>query len=187
MFKWMVLLGLAIALGIQNYLLKRELGVVERHNQQLVDGEWERSTQRHLVYLDELKEYFDSRPNQWPVLGEISSEFGFRVDPFTGSQTMHYGLDIAAPHGTEVHAPAPGKVVFVGDGGLLGNLVAIQHAREIKTLYGHLSDYFVQEGQWVSRGQKLGAVGNTGRSTASHLHYSVMYKGVHQDPRDYLD
>lgn len=187
MFKWFILGGVLLALGLQNRFLKNDLALTERHNQQLISKDWEAQTSQHLNLLAELIEHFDGRPNRWPVLGEISSSFGFRVDPFTGYQTMHYGLDIVAPHGTPVHAPAPGRVIFAGDGGLLGNLVVIEHQHNLSTHYGHLSDYHVRKGEWVSRGQKIAEVGNTGRSTAAHLHYSVQLNGVHQDPREYLE
>lgn len=187
MFKWLILAGIILVLSLQNCLLKRELEVVDHHNQQLISKEWDLKTHEHIQVLHELIDYFDGRPNRWPVLGEISSEFGFRVDPFTGEQAMHYGLDIVVPYGTPIHAPASGLVVFVGEGGLLGNLVVIEHRNNLKTYYGHLSDYLVQQGEWVNRGQKIAEVGDTGRSTAAHLHYSVQKNGVHQDPREYLE
>ncbi len=187
MFKWIILAGIVLALGIQNRLLKRELDVIDRHNQQLITKEWDAKTDEHLGLLAELIEHFDGRPNRWPVLGEISSEFGMRVDPFTGDQAMHYGLDIVAPHGTPIHAPAPGRIVFVGDGGAFGNLVVIEHQNNLFTRYGHLSDYFVRPGEWVVRGQKIAEIGSTGRSTSAHLHYEVQHNGVHQDPREFLE
>ncbi|MEI6805538.1 MAG: M23 family metallopeptidase [Myxococcaceae bacterium] len=187
MSKWFILAAILFALGLHNRFLKQDLEITERYNEQLISKDWDVQTTEHLNMLADLIEHFDGRPNRWPVLGEISSEFGLRVDPFTGNQTMHYGLDIVAPHGTPIHAPAPGRVVFVGDGGLLGNLVVIEHQRGFKTLYGHLSDYQVRHGEWVGRGQKIAEIGNTGRSTAAHLHYSVQRHGIHQDPREYLE
>src|SRR3989338_1994264 len=89
MFKWLTLGGVLLALGIQNRILKQDLEIVENHNQQLVSKEWDALTEEHLQILAELKQHFNGRPNQWPVLGEISSHFGFRVDPFTGEQAMH--------------------------------------------------------------------------------------------------
>jgi murein DD-endopeptidase MepM/ murein hydrolase activator NlpD len=187
MFKWFVLSGALLVLAIQNRLLKDNLAVTERYNKQLISKEWDAQAQEHLNLLAELIDHFDGRPNRWPVLGEISSNFGYRVDPFTGNQAMHCGLDIVAPHGTPIHAPAPGRVVFVGDGGPLGNLVVIEHQHNLRSGYGHLSEYHVREGEWVTRGQKIAEVGSTGRSTGSHLHYSIQRDGVHQDPTEYLE
>lgn len=187
MFKWFVLGGVLLALAVQNRLLKNNLAVIERHNEQLISNEWDVQTNEHLNLLAELIDHFDGRPNRWPVLGEISSRFGYRVDPFTGNQSMHYGLDIVAPHGTPIHAPAPGRVISAGDGGLLGNWVVIEHQHNLRSCYGHLSDYSVRQGEWVTRGQKIAEVGNTGRSTAPHLHYSIQQNGVHQDPTEYLE
>lgn len=187
MFKWLVILGVFSTLFIQNRLLKKELELTESHQQRLVESHWKKETEEQLEILDELAEHFDKRPNRWPVFGKISSQFGFRPDPFTGYQAMHHGLDISAPHGTPVHAPASGKVIFAGDGGHLGLLITIQHDRNLITRYGHLSDCFVRPGEWVRRGEKIAAVGTTGRSTGPHLHYGVQKNGLHEDPLEYLE
>lgn len=187
MFKWLVLGAVLLVFGVQNYLLKQDLLLIDRHHQRLISKEWDLQTSEDIQLLIELSNLFEGRPNQWPVLGGISSQFGFRVDPFTGEQTMHYGLDIVAPHGTPIHAPAPGRVIFAGDGGLLGYLVKIEHKNHLITYYGHLSNYVVKRGEWVLRGQKIAEVGDTGRSTAAHLHYMVQKNGIYLDPREYLE
>src|SRR3989338_6588134 len=191
MFKWCVfggvLLVFILGLGAKNQSLKHDLEVTEHFNQRLVTQEWDALTKEHLQMLDELKRYFNGRPNQWPVSGQISSPFGFRVDPFMGYQSMHYGIDIVAPHGTPIHAPAPGRVIFVGDKGLLGHLLKIEHKNQLITYYGHLSHCQVKAGEWVIRGQKIAEVGSTGRSTAPHLHYMVQKNGIYQDPKEYLE
>ncbi|MES2504922.1 MAG: M23 family metallopeptidase [Myxococcota bacterium] len=187
MFKWVVVFGVIAALFIQNRLLNHHLNLSHTYQQRQVEAEWQQLTSEHLNLLDHIGEHFNTRPNRWPVMGTISSHFGFRSDPFTGYQAMHFGVDIAAPYGTPVHASAPGRVIFVGHSGGLGNLVAIQHSPNLITRYGHLSDYFVRSGEWVKRDERIALVGNTGRSTAPHLHYVVEKNGVHQDPVEYLE
>lgn len=187
MFKWLVLIGVFAALFVQNRLLKHHVQLLEVSQQRYIETEWQQQTHEHLALLEDLGEYFNGRPNRWPVLGEISSWFGFRMDPFHGTQAMHDGIDIVAPDGTPIHAPAPGRVIFVGDGGAFGNLIVIEHKNKLLTRYGHLSDYFVHVGEWVKRGEKIAEVGSTGRSTASHLHYAVEKNGIYQDPTEYLE
>jgi murein DD-endopeptidase MepM/ murein hydrolase activator NlpD len=99
---------------------------------------------------------------------------------------MHKGIDFAADHGADVTAPADGLVIFVGNRGGYGKAVVIDHGYGIQTHYGHLSGYRVEIGQRVKRGQIVAAVGNTGRSTGTHLHYEVRYNGIPQDPEKYI-
>jgi murein DD-endopeptidase MepM/ murein hydrolase activator NlpD len=187
MFKWSVIFGALLVLGINNYFLKREVVALEASQTRAGEQRWAEITREHQMILGDLLEHFHARPNQWPVEGSISSRFGWREDPFTGTISMHYGVDIRSPYGTPVFAPAPGRVVFVGDGGGLGNLVAIEHQGRIVTRYGHLSDWFVKLGSWVKRGEKIAEIGTTGRSTGAHLHYSVEKNGFYEDPMEYLE
>lgn len=143
--------------------------------------------------LRELQEYFQDQrtllgamPSIWPARGWVTSAFGIRVDPFTSDRHMHEGLDIAAGIGTTVHAPAHGTVVFAGLHGAYGNVIVIDHGYGVNTRYGHLSEIFVQVGDKVTRGQKIGAIGNTGRSTGPHLHYEVRVNGIPEDPRKFI-
>ncbi|MGH9430256.1 MAG: M23 family metallopeptidase [Terriglobia bacterium] len=121
-----------------------------------------------------------SMPSLWPVHGEITAGFGERMDPFSGESAFHSGLDIAAPKGTVVEAAGDGIVLSAGraEAGY-GNEIVIDHGSGITTTYGHLSKVFVVVGQEVKRGEVIGTVGMTGRTTGPHLHYEVR---VHQTP-----
>lgn len=119
----------------------------------------------------------------WPIEGQrrITSEFGEKRS--TGT---HSGLDIAAPTGTHILAPASGVVQSVFSNAVGGNQIVIEHTESLKTGYAHLSKFDVKKGDKVKRGQKIGEVGNTGRSTGPHLHFTVTFLGIKQNPRDYL-
>ncbi len=114
-----------------------------------------------------------STPSIWPTNGWPSSGVGYRLDPFTGKQTFHSGLDIAAAYGNPVVAPADGYVISTTFDKFYGNSIQINHGGGITTLYGHLSKIEVTPGQRVKRGEEIGKVGNTGRSLGSHLHYEI--------------
>ena len=115
----------------------------------------------------------DATPSIWPVAGWLTSSYGNRRDPFTGGRDFHPGLDISADHGDAVRAPAAGVVSSASMAGNYGNLVVIDHGFGIVTKYGHLSRFGVMPGQQINRGDILGYVGSTGRSTSSHLHYEI--------------
>jgi murein DD-endopeptidase MepM/ murein hydrolase activator NlpD len=122
----------------------------------------------------------------WPVKGIISSWFGYRPDPFTGVRSFHGGLDLAIPQGTPVKAAMDGRIADVGYNQMFGNYVIINHDRGLQTLYGHLSRQEVHVGQAIAQGQILGLSGNTGYSTAPHLHFGVYRGGVSVNPLKYL-
>ncbi len=130
--------------------------------------------------------YFDHVPSILPTFGTFTSGFGYRRDPFTGRIKMHEGLDIAGPIGTPVYATADGVVIKAEWHHGYGKLVEIDHGYGYHTRYGHLSQIYVHVGQKVRRGQKIGAMGNTGRSTGPHLHYEVRVGGVPQNPIKYI-
>jgi murein DD-endopeptidase MepM/ murein hydrolase activator NlpD len=121
-------------------------------------------------------------PSIWPVTGWLSSSYGNRRDPFTGSDDFHPGLDISATHGEPVQATADGTVSSASRNGAYGNLVVLDHGFGIATRYGHLSRFAVMNGQAVKRGDVIGYVGSTGRSTSSHLHYEVLVNGRLTNP-----
>lgn len=125
---------------------------------------------------------------RWPVKGfYLTSGYGYRVDPFTGQRRFHNGLDIGAYHGAPVAAAQAGRVVMVEHQvGNYGKVVAIQHERGFRTLYAHLDSFSVHAGQYVTQGQKIGTMGNTGRSTGTHLHFTVIRNGATVNPRKYL-
>lgn len=136
--------------------------------------------------LDDQKSILSSTPSVWPTRGFVSSTFGYRISPFTSVKKMHEGLDIAAPRGTIVLAPADGVVTFTGVKGAYGNLVVLDHGYGLVTRYGHLSQILVQPGSHVKRGDRIALVGNTGRSTGDHLHYEVRIDGVPVNPTRYI-
>jgi murein DD-endopeptidase MepM/ murein hydrolase activator NlpD len=115
----------------------------------------------------------DATPSIWPVAGWLTSSFGNRRDPFNGGSDFHPGLDISANQGDPVHAPAAGVVTNAAPTGNYGNLVVVDHGFGIITKYGHLSRFAVMNGQQVNRGDVIGYVGSTGRSTSPHLHYEI--------------
>jgi murein DD-endopeptidase MepM/ murein hydrolase activator NlpD len=136
--------------------------------------------------IDRRKSVLLSTPTVAPVDGLLNSGFGVRRDPFHGNPAFHAGLDIATPSGQPVGATAEGVVVKAGWHGEYGNLVEIQHRSGYRTLYGHLSKILVAEGQKVERGDKIGLVGSTGRSTAPHLHYEVRVGDRLVNPLEYI-
>lgn len=137
----------------------------------------------HLAARDAI---LSATPSVWPIRGWVTSAFGQREDPFTGERIMHLGLDVAAPEGAVVRAPAKGLVVHAGERGAYGNMIALDHGRGIVTHYAHLSELGVKIGTLVERGQQIGTVGNTGRSTGPHLHYEVRVNGVPVNPHRFV-
>jgi murein DD-endopeptidase MepM/ murein hydrolase activator NlpD len=128
-----------------------------------------------------------SMPSIWPVSGIITSHYGSRGNPFGGmSSEFHKGQDIAAPIGTGVIATADGVVVIAGWQRGYGRVVYLDHGNGISTRYGHLSRIDVAEGQTIKRGDQLGLVGSSGRSTGPHLHYEVRVNGAAVNPGSYL-
>jgi murein DD-endopeptidase MepM/ murein hydrolase activator NlpD len=121
-------------------------------------------------------------PSIWPVTGWLSSSYGVRRDPFTGGPDFHPGLDISADYGQPVRATADGVVASAGVNGNYGNLVVIEHGYGIVTRYGHLSRFAAAGGQKVRRGDIVGYVGSTGRSTSAHLHYEILLNGQLSNP-----
>ena len=125
-------------------------------------------------------------PSIWPVRGIFISDFGPRVDPFTGAVRYHKGVDIANNNGTPIYAPADGTVVFCGWTGGWGLNIVVRHNEELSTRYAHCSAVEVAVGQKVQRGDLIGRVGSTGRSVGPHLHYEVLRNGVQIDPEDFI-
>ena len=121
-------------------------------------------------------------PSIWPVPGWLSSPYGNRTDPFDGRPDFHPGLDISAGSGEPVRATADGTVVTARPSGSYGNLVVMDHGFGIATRYGHLSRFAVLEGQRVRRGDVVGYVGSTGRSTSPHVHYELLFNGRPANP-----
>jgi murein DD-endopeptidase MepM/ murein hydrolase activator NlpD len=128
----------------------------------------------------------NSAPNLWPVEGQITGSFGERIDPFNGEGAFHSGVDISAAVGSSVIAPADGLVTFADFQGGYGREVVVDHGHGITTRYGHLSSFAVAAGQYLHRGDTIGYVGLSGRSTGPHLHYEVRIHETPVNPHKYL-
>jgi murein DD-endopeptidase MepM/ murein hydrolase activator NlpD len=137
-------------------------------------------------YLEDQKVLLSSTPSIWPTKGWLSSRFGYRISPFTQRKEMHKGLDISTRLNTPIVAPADGIIIKRGWNGSFGKMISIRHGNGYITKYAHLNKILVKKGQAVKRGDKLGLVGQTGRSTGPHLHYEVHLKGVPVNPLRYI-
>ncbi len=138
--------------------------------------------------LDNITDGAIAVPSDKPVkTAEFTSGYGVRSDPFRGGAAKHAGIDLAAPIGTAIYATADGTVSEAGyNSGGYGNLVKVDHGRGIETRYAHLASIAVQPGQRVTRGQQIGRMGSTGRSTGSHLHYEVRIDGRAVNPIPFM-
>jgi len=125
-------------------------------------------------------------PSLWPVVGPITSSFGERQDPFNGEGAFHAGIDISTSFGQAVRATADGVVLTAGLASGYGREVLVDHGHGVQTLYGHLSGFAVSSGQEIQRGQIIGYVGTSGRSTGPHLHYEVRIRNTPVNPHKYL-
>lgn len=128
----------------------------------------------------------NAAPNLWPVEGQITGSFGERIDPFNGEGAFHSGVDISAGFGSPVMAPADGVVTFADFMGGYGRAVMVDHGHGISTRYGHLASFGVTAGQVIHRGDTIGYVGLSGRSTGPHLHYEVRINDTPVNPYKYL-
>jgi len=137
-------------------------------------------------YLLGQKSLLASTPAIWPTTGWVSSGFGYRISPFTGLKEFHQGIDIATRLGTAIIAPADGTVTSVTRKGNLGRAMVITHGYGMVTRYGHLKKGLVTRGARVKRGDKIALVGNSGRTTAPHLHYEVHLNGIPVNPVKYI-
>jgi murein DD-endopeptidase MepM/ murein hydrolase activator NlpD len=155
-------------------VLRDILGVIEQRLASVRNG------------VDKRQALASATPSIWPIAGWISSGFGSRRDPFSGDQDFHPGLDISGVQGQQIHAPADGIVSSAGYNGNYGNQITIDHGFGLTTRYGHLSRFAVVNGQQVRRGEVIGYVGSTGRSTSAHLHYEVLMNGQLTNPLQLL-
>lgn len=132
------------------------------------------------------KARLEATPYTWPTKGYLTSAFGYRIHPLTGSRHFHQGLDIATQYGNKVKATGSGVVLEAGHWDYLGNLVVIDHGFGFTTRYGHLASITVKAGDRVKRYQVIGYVGNSGRSSAPHLHYEVRYFDKPLNPLNFI-
>ena len=127
-----------------------------------------------------------STPSLWPVIGHLTASFGERMDPFSGEGAFHTGVDIASQYGDAVRVTADGVVIEAGDRAGYGRLVVVDHGFGVTTWYGHLSSFNVMVGEQIKRGDTIGNVGVSGRSTGPHVHYEVRINGAPVNPMRYL-
>ncbi len=180
--------GQGVGTGIENLAPKAKAGVLAAEAEALHDRSdlVERRLETVERAIHSQSERLAHVPSIFPVRGLIGAGFGWRRDPFTGLRQFHRGIDISAPEGTPVRAPADGIVVKAERNGGYGKVLYISHGNGVVTRYGHLSAYKVRPGQKVHRGDVIALVGNTGRSTAPHLHYEVLVGGKQVDPMRYI-
>ncbi|MFS1511284.1 M23 family metallopeptidase [Chengkuizengella sp. SCS-71B] len=135
----------------------------------------------------EYQQLLNITPSIWPTNHQkITSTFGYRRDPFTNALSFHTGLDIGAFYNDPVFAAADGSISYTGYDRVYGNQININHSNGVITRYMHLNKILVQSGQKVKKGQKIGLVGSTGRSTGPHLHYEIVKNGERQNPLDFI-
>jgi murein DD-endopeptidase MepM/ murein hydrolase activator NlpD len=144
------------------------------------------SLQGLIAHLEDQAVRLVHTPSISPTHGWVTSSFGYRTDPYTGSRALHKGLDIAGRMGTPILAPADGQVVYATQKRSLGNAIKMRHGYGIETVYGHLSEMLVKPGETVKRGQQIAMMGSTGRSTGPHLHYAVLVNGKAVNPNNYI-
>lgn len=136
--------------------------------------------------LELRREILESLPSIWPVRGVVSSSFGVRISPFSRRNVFHRGIDIMSSSGSEVHSSGSGKVIRSGYDADFGNVITVDHGYGYRTTYAHMSELFVRAGEIVKKGQVIGRVGTTGKSTGPHLHFEIRLNGVPVNPIRYL-
>lgn len=137
-------------------------------------------------FLETRKSVLSCTPSIWPTRGWVSSNFGYRVSPFTSEREFHSGLDISNRAQTSILSPADGIVAEAGSDYGYGRILYISHGHGFKTMYAHLDKVLVKVGQRVKRGDEIAKVGSTGRTTGPHLHYEVHLNGLPVDPLRYI-
>jgi murein DD-endopeptidase MepM/ murein hydrolase activator NlpD len=137
-------------------------------------------------FLEDQKTLLASTPSIWPAKGWLSSAFGYRESPFTGEKEFHQGIDVSTRTGAPIMASADGVVLFTGWDRGYGRVVVIKHGQGFETKYAHLKKSVVKRGQHVKRGETIGLVGASGRTTGPHLHYEVHLNGVPVNPIRYV-
>lgn len=152
-----------------------------------VEARLEEVRQQEIMHtLRNNQNILEATPSIWPTSGWVTSGFAWRTSPFTGKREFHKGMDISAPRGTPVYAPARGSVTFTGRDGSYGLSIRLKHNASLSTRFAHLHRIAIKSGKTVTRGELIGYVGNTGRSTGPHLHYEVRLNGVPVNPKRYI-
>lgn len=142
----------------------------------------ERNFIRIQKFIEEKKVLFASMPNIFPVKGWLSAGYGLRINPFTKKREMHQAIDIVAPWGTSIKAACQGKVTYAGWKDCYGLAITVKNGYGYSTVYGHLSKILVKKGEWIEKGQIIGKLGSSGRSTGPHLHFEVWKGGKTINP-----
>jgi len=163
------------------HLLRQDLAAMRE--QLLVREE---SLENLRANLAKQQAFVAARPDLWPVNGIVTSKYGYRRSPFGGGRQFHAAVDIAAPYGSPIVATGDGRVVFSGWKGAYGRTVIIDHGYGFVTVYGHQSKNVVGVGDSVRKGQIIGYVGSSGRSTGPHVHYEIRKDGRTVDPMTYM-
>ncbi|WP_334073620.1 MULTISPECIES: M23 family metallopeptidase [Paenibacillus] len=149
--------------------------------------EMERNIPNTLKKARQTQRSISGTPTEWPTLSKrLTSNFGYRSDPFSGRASFHAGIDIAGKTGDPVYAAGAGKVITTARDGSHGNYIVVEHPGGLQTWYLHLSQIGVSEGDSVKKGQEIGGLGSTGRSTGPHLHFEIVKQGEPVDPLPYL-
>ncbi len=145
----------------------------------------EQQLDEYSFVIDEVENTLDfliCKPDLKPADGTITSGFGIRRDPVTGRTSMHKGVDIANTRGTPIHAAGSGVVTFSGYNGSYGKIIIISHGYDYKTVYAHNNKNLVSVGDHVDKGQVIGEIGSTGKSTGPHVHFEIHFEGTQIDP-----
>jgi murein DD-endopeptidase MepM/ murein hydrolase activator NlpD len=145
-----------------------------------------KNLEKLITFFQNQSTLLSTTPSIFPTAGLLTSYFGWRLDPFTGKQQFHYGLDIASVLGNPVVATADGTVIATNTDQSMGRSVQISHGLGILTVYGHLNKFNCQVGQKVKRGDVIGEVGNSGRAIGPHVHYEVRVNGTTVNPITYI-
>jgi murein DD-endopeptidase MepM/ murein hydrolase activator NlpD len=174
--------------GIDGYLASTIVSIRDRADQLIRQCDYQRASYLQIIEaLSENQQSWDRIPSISPIReGRITSGYGRRKDPFTKRDSFHEGVDYSARRGTPIFATADGRVMFTGKKKGYGLTLRINHGNGIETVYAHNLDMLVKRGQKVERGQIIARVGNSGRSTAPHLHYEVRVNGKSVNPLTYI-
>jgi len=166
---------------------KRKIDILEKsRNNNIHAKKMENALQFVENIIDKQKVRLASTPSIWPTKGYLTNSFGRRIHPLTGKRSFHYGQDIATQSGNKIIAPANGIILVAEYRDYYGKMIIVDHNFGYTTRYGHLAAFNVKEGDRVTRGQVIGFVGNTGRSTAPHLHYEVRFMGKAINPMNFI-
>lgn len=140
-----------------------------------------------IAEIENSLEYLDAKPDFVPTKGRITSPFGMRNDPITNARTMHLGIDIATSLGDPLYAAGNGIVTFSGYNGSYGKIIIISHGYGYKTVYAHNNSNYVKVGQRVEKGEQIGEIGNSGKTTGPHVHFEVHLNGKQINPTKVLN